>query len=103
MADPNADPDLDGVPNWAEYLAGTAPTDPNSRLQFQTIERLGGGAAQVALRWLSAPGRAYEVLTGPTAAGPWTVLTTVSGDGNVIELSVPAPAGSQFYRLRVLP
>jgi sugar lactone lactonase YvrE len=102
-ADPNADPDLDGVPNWAEYVAGTAPTDPASRLQFQTVERVSGGQTQLVVRWLSAPGKLYEVLAAPNPSGPWSVLTTVSGDGSLIELSAPAPGGSQFYRLRVLP
>jgi hypothetical protein len=102
-AAPNADPDLDGVPNWAEYVAGTSPTDAASRLQFQTIERVAGGQAQVALRWLTAPGKAYEVLASGSPAGPWSVLATVSGDGHVIELDVPTPNGAQFYRLRVLP
>ncbi|MDW8309207.1 MAG: chitobiase/beta-hexosaminidase C-terminal domain-containing protein, partial [Verrucomicrobiales bacterium] len=102
-AAPNADPDGDGVPNWAEYIAGTAPNDAASRLQFQTIARAAGAQAQVALRWLTAPGKAYEVLTAPNPSGPWSVLTTVSGDGNLVELVAPTPAGSQFYRLRVLP
>ena len=27
-----ADADGDGIPNWAEYVCGTSPTDPNSKL-----------------------------------------------------------------------
>jgi hypothetical protein len=104
-AGPNADPDLDGVPNWAEYVAGTDPTDAASHLRFNPVStQLVGGQRQVVLSWLSAPGKVYEVLTSsaPTG-GSWSLLTSVSGTGTVLTITDTNPPGPRFYRLRVLP
>lgn len=104
-AAPNIDADLDGVPNWAEYIAGTDPTDAASRLQFSsTTSQLVGGQRQVALRWLSAPGKAYEILASSSpAGGNWAVLSSASGDGTVLQFTDTNPGGPRFYRLHVLP
>ena len=57
-----ADADGDGVPNWIEYLAGTDPKDSNSRLQLTgSVTPAGKAQSQMALHWLTAPGKAYEV------------------------------------------
>ncbi len=37
-----SDTDGDGMPAWAEYLAGTDPTDPSSIFRILTIDRRGG-------------------------------------------------------------
>jgi len=101
-----ADPDNDGVANWMEYLAGTDPTDPSSKLGFTGVERrLVNGERQVVLHWLSAPGRAYEVQWSSTPqGGTWNNLGTVSGDGNMA--GYPDNVGgstARYYRLRLLP
>ncbi len=103
-ADPNGDPDHDHVLNWAEYLAGTDPTDAASRLLCESTTQTVKGQRQLVLSWLSAPGKAYEVLGSASASGgTWTVLDTVSGDGTVAEYVESNPNGARFYRLRVLP
>ena len=39
--------------------------------------------AQAVVHWLTAPGRAYQVLrSAQPSGGPWNVLATVSGDGD---------------------
>lgn len=101
-----ADPDGDGVPNWMEFLAGTSPIDPTSKLQFTSAETcVVEGQAQAVVHWLTAPGRAYQVLrSAQPSGGPWNVLATVSGDGTVAAWAdTNAPAGSCYYRLRLLP
>jgi hypothetical protein len=103
-ASPNADPDNDGVANWAEYIAGTDPTDAGSRLKFDpAVACVVSGQRQVVLSWLSAPSRAYEVQGASSANGTWSVLGTVSGTGDVVQFIETNPGTPRLYRLRVLP
>jgi sugar lactone lactonase YvrE len=103
-ADPNADPDHDNVVNWAEYVAGTDPTDAASRLKCGSATRTVSGQRQVVLNWLSAPGKAYKVLVSTNLGGTWDELPdTISGDGNAAQYIETNPTGARFYRLRVLP
>jgi DNA-binding beta-propeller fold protein YncE len=102
----NADPDGDGVPNWMEFLTGTDPTNPQSKLQIN----LGGlttvsNQLQTQLNWLTAPGKAYELQSCSNLTGGWTTIATVSGDGTVSSLSdTNSPgASSRYYRLHILP
>jgi hypothetical protein len=97
----SADPDGDGVQNWMEYLAGTNPTDGNSKLQFTGTER---HQNQTLLYWLTAPGKAYEVQWSATpSGGVWNVLGTVSGNGTETIYTDSAADTARYYRLRVLP
>lgn len=98
-ADPSADPDGDGVPNWQEYLAGTNPTLADSRLRLETT----GTPTQPAFRFLSAPGKAYVLeSTADLSSGQWTRVTTFTGDGYVKEyIETNSAGGSRFYRVRV--
>jgi hypothetical protein len=101
-----ADPDGDGVPNWMEYLAGTDPTAPNSRLQLSgAVTQAGKAQSQMSIHWLTAPGKAYEVQWSPNlSGGSWSTLTTVSGDGTVASCSdTNSTATVRYYRLHVLP
>jgi sugar lactone lactonase YvrE len=109
LADPHAadlaDPDGDGMPNWMEYLAGTDPTDANSKLCFSTTRKgLVTGQPQLSIQWLTAPGKAYEVQSSPSLAGPWNTWQIVPGDGNVATcLETNATATARYYRLHLLP
>jgi hypothetical protein len=89
-----------------EFLAGTDPTDPQSKLQV-SISGLPAvkNQSQTQLNWLTAPGRAYELQSCDNlSAGNWMTIATVSGDGTVSTLSdTNSPGGSRFYRLRILP
>jgi len=89
-----------------EFLAGTSPIDSNSKLQFTSAQKsVVDDQTQTVLHWLTAPGRAYEVLwSAQPSGGPWNVLATVSGDGGLAACAdTNAAPASCYYRLRVLP
>ena len=98
----NADPDGDGVPNWMEFLAGTDPTNAQSKLQLSLSGLPTGTNAQV--NWLTAPGHAYELQSSASLAGGWITIATVSGSGTVTNLSDTKLTGAaRYYRLHILP
>ena len=102
-AAPNADPDNDGVPNWKEYLAGTDPTKADSNLHLSSpLQNWNNGKKQVALRWLSAPGKKY-VLESSTdlVNGSWVVIAQgVIGDGTLKQFIDSNTSGTtQYYRV----
>jgi hypothetical protein len=101
----NADPDKDGSPNWQEFLAGTDPTDPHSHLHLMgPMQRADQGRKQVALKWLSAPGKHYLIeSSSDLTPGTWKSVTTgVAGDGTVKEfLDTNAPSTTRYYRVRL--
>jgi hypothetical protein len=104
LAADNSDPDGDGVPNWAEYLAGTNPTNALSRLQLlaPTVQVDGS----TVLSWLSAPNKVYALETAPDLSNTnWTVLqSNILGNGDVVKVPYTnATAIARFYRVRLQP
>ena len=92
------DRDGDGVSNLGEWLAGTDPTRPDSRLQLDAVALPGG---QVRLRWLRVPGKAVVVRVRDTWGGEERILRSIPGRGTGgIEELLDAPGeSSRFYRL----
>ena len=75
---PGPDSDGDGMPDLNEMLAGTDPTDAQSKLAFRLIRRdtvpapLGAGGEMikpVVVRWQSVPGKTYQLEFVPTLSG----------------------------------
>lgn len=63
LAQPNEDPDQDGMSNLKEYRAGTDPRNPQSRFEFIQIAPLPEG---MYLRWASQPNRRYVLKRSAT-------------------------------------
>ncbi|MFH0907484.1 MAG: LamG-like jellyroll fold domain-containing protein [bacterium] len=83
-----ADNDLDGFGNLEEYLAGTDPTDGNSRLRMVSGE--GAGASGFVVRWRSASNRAYTILR--------TTNLLMNGDGFAqLGADIPATPPENVY------
>jgi hypothetical protein len=105
MAVDDVDADGDGALNWQEYLAGTDPTNPLSRLQFGGASISAGAPGGVALNWLTAPGKSYVLQSIPATGGTnWTSISTNTGDGYTCQFIQTNYSGhEQFYRLRLQP
>jgi len=100
IPDASDDPDLDGLTNWEEYLAGTHPNNSTSALKFQQITASGGN---VILQFLASSNRTYSLLFKPSLnSGPWSKLTDVAAHvtNRVVTLTNTVPVDAQrFYRL----
>ena len=97
-----ADADGDGVPNWAEYQAGTNPTDIKSHLRVGA--RNSGAGRPPTLRWPSVPNKKYTVEAAPALTGAdWTVLSSgITGTGQEMEFAPDASGNTaRFFRVRV--
>lgn len=94
-----ADPDRDGMSNLAEYLAGTVPVEPNSRLTLST-ERAGG---DIRVSFTAKAGRAYRLQGRDGLGGPWVDLVSAAAataDRTVQHLqSGISSQTNRFYRV----
>src|SRR5207247_2100290 len=55
--DPNADPDQDGMSNYAEFWAGTDPLDSNSVFAIKSVAVVQGNSIQIS--WETVSGKTY--------------------------------------------
>ena len=96
----STDSDHDGVPDWAELLAGTDPQDPSSYLK---VDAMPAGTNLVTLRFMAVSNRTYSVVNAAETHPPlWTVLTNVAAaptNRQVQVTNIPASASQRFYRL----
>ena len=100
----SGDLDHDGVSNYDEFLAGTSPTNANSRLRVTDIATTN---AAHSVSWSAVPYRYYtvEVSTNLTGGG-WAYLGAVTnldalGTLRFNDPTVPFPP-IRFYRVRCL-
>lgn len=101
ISGPEADPDGDGFPNLSEFLAGTRPKDPLSRLEISWIQ-VGGEEAR--LRFPAMEGKSYTIQFSNTLeGGAWMSLLSMSPrEGTeLLEILDPTIPGqpTRYYRV----
>ena len=101
--DPSGDDDNDGVTNWAEYIAGTDPTDATSL--FSIRKMLMNQAAQqqeVTLQWSSEEDHTYKILWTDSLTNPFKTLTNNLEATPPINIhTVYSDGAAGFYKIEV--
>jgi PKD repeat protein len=102
-AAPAADPDGDGMSNWAEFLAGTVPTNRASVLRISSI---GIETNDLRITWTTGSGRTNVLQRAEVLGGTFSDLGTVLTSGsatNYLDLGAATNASGWFYRVRLGP
>ncbi len=105
LADPDADPDGDGLANRFEFLLGFDPNDPASRLETR-LGHAGDGTLLLIINRVVG-GVVFNVETSTSLeAGDWQVIHSIETGENTAMLEnvdVPLPAGDarRFYRVNL--
>ena len=101
----NVDADHDGASNWAEWIAGTNPTDPLDRLDL--IPKTAPGTNAFTVQWPSVAGKYYRLLLSTNLASGFSdpVLTNIIATPPVNTITnLPMPNKTDgFYRVQVEP
>jgi len=95
----DADTDGDGMNNYAEYVAGTEPTNQQSIFFLQAGLSNTAGIVQFG----SVSNRLYNIYWRTNiSAGDWVLFrTNLAGNDAVISVSVSNQPAPSFYRSRV--
>lgn len=98
----SADADGDGYSNWKEYVAGTDPTDPNSKLVAGNDQAAAQQSGDSVVCWPSVSGKQYVIQRSPTLFPPsWTSISTNIGTGGIMEIHDLSGGNGRFYRVSV--
>ena len=103
-AQPDADADVDGVANGAEYVAGTDPTAAESVLALAPVATNMTTEKNLIFRWPSATGRVYSILCATNAVGPYTQHVgnvSATAPTNGYTNAAPTDFGTYFYGIGV--
>jgi hypothetical protein len=99
----NACPSGDGVPNWKKYIAGVDPNIPNDFPSTTPKTPIPAGST-TAITWPSVLNKQYVIMRATSLFnGPWTILSTNTGTGGVMEYDDSSTANVKFYRVEILP
>lgn len=106
VQDSAQDLDLDGMSNLSEFLAGTEPATPLSRLTLSALPLDGG----IELRWKGVQGRVYALQEALAPGGPFFDMNLAGfprvskGTDEIVRLAVTPGSlrPTRFLRLRLV-
>ena len=100
-----SDRDGDGELDLDEYLEGTHPFDPNSKLRITSFVTSSNGSISTII-WTSVTSRKYRVQKNPDLLSSWTtVLDNLVPSAGTTTSSGPmgdVAAGQRFFRVQAL-
>jgi len=95
-----SDTDGDGLTDYAEFVAGTSPTNSQSVLELTTTLQAGSA---LNIQWPSATGHGYRVL-GSDDLITWTPATDwIRASGASVAISLPAGTVRRYFRVEAQP
>lgn len=100
VPDADADPDNDGMNNWAEYLSGTQPLEATSVLRLQIQSGTNGTNGSPWLELQALANRTYSVLHS-TNLTEWSkfVDVAVATSNRLVQIPLPDTEAAQFFKL----
>jgi hypothetical protein len=104
LNDLSVDSDGDGLSDFAEFYAGTSPTNSASFFGITSVAR---EADDLCISWMTAAGktnaleRSGSISTGFTAI--FTVTNTTSTTTNYLDVGASTNIPAQYYRIRLVP
>src|SRR5690606_25158000 len=97
-ADPDADPDGDGLSNRAEMLLGFHPNDPNSRLELSIVS-VGTDSLRLRINRAVTTGT-FVLRSSSDLSGNWTETpVAIPADTEDFEFEIPRSGGRSFHQL----
>ena len=100
LENPNDDFDGDGLTNAAEYVAGTVPTDSDSRFIVYLPPPVGG--ASPSLQWTSVAGKTYTIHKASDLSSGFTILQdNIPATPPLNTYTDPVPGTAAFYVISV--
>lgn len=101
MAGMATDADNDGVLDREEWVSGTNPNDPSSRLAIRSIDMDATGGVKIV--WNSRPDASYRVGGAVAPTGPWSSLSTTHSAVTVMSTQFLSGAISiRVFRVELL-
>lgn len=100
------DADEDGMQNWAEFLAGTDPTNKESRLAFEALVQESGSTGAV-VRWQGVVGKFYRLERGTNLMDNQLFNTIIRSNipgawpQNIETDRTDSVLGPRFYRVQL--